>query len=295
VFLLPEVPTNRYQLVHDYLVSFIRQQQDQNLQALMIELERERSQRQEAEKQLRQAQLILESANQKVEAAKKEAKRRILFGSTVLCVALAVAAGASIFANSQAQKFAEVMQDKEVLVAALKNWGWTEPQINILLSTDDIRTKLPEVLRANTSLQKSLPQPFNNSSMQGQSAAADADLEWRSQVTVKYYAKAEEPPTVKSAIEKLGFQQVQIKPSIVKNVPNNLILYGESVNPEDVKLVAYTLIRAGIEIKAIRPFHSLKLKKENVSTIQVEAQAELQFSPPLKVEEIRNSSLPLLP
>ncbi|HBB34844.1 MAG TPA: hypothetical protein DC064_24445 [Cyanobacteria bacterium UBA9273] len=47
VFLLPEIPADRYQLVHDYLVDFIRHQQEPKLKA---ELERERKQRQQAER-----------------------------------------------------------------------------------------------------------------------------------------------------------------------------------------------------------------------------------------------------
>ena len=50
VFLLPEMPSDRYQLVHDYLAAFIRQQQEKKLNDLMVELEKERQQRQKAER-----------------------------------------------------------------------------------------------------------------------------------------------------------------------------------------------------------------------------------------------------
>ena len=45
VLQLPEMPTVRYQLVHDYLVVFIRQQEEPKLQELAAELEKERKQR----------------------------------------------------------------------------------------------------------------------------------------------------------------------------------------------------------------------------------------------------------
>jgi len=45
VVLLHENPANRYQLVHDYLAAFIRQQEEPKLKDLMTELERERNQR----------------------------------------------------------------------------------------------------------------------------------------------------------------------------------------------------------------------------------------------------------
>ncbi|MEI2583494.1 nSTAND1 domain-containing NTPase, partial [Scytonema sp. PRP1] len=52
VVLLRENPANRYQLVHDYLAAFIRQQQEPKLKELMAELERERKQRKLSEQKL---------------------------------------------------------------------------------------------------------------------------------------------------------------------------------------------------------------------------------------------------
>ncbi|MEI1374842.1 nSTAND1 domain-containing NTPase, partial [Nostoc sp.] len=45
VVLLPENPADRYQLVHDYLATFIRQQQEPKLKQVMAQLEKEREQR----------------------------------------------------------------------------------------------------------------------------------------------------------------------------------------------------------------------------------------------------------
>ena len=52
VFLLPEIPADRYQLVHDYLVVFIRHQEEPKLKELAAELEKERKQRKHSEAQL---------------------------------------------------------------------------------------------------------------------------------------------------------------------------------------------------------------------------------------------------
>ena len=51
VFLLPEFPADRYQLVHDYLATFIRQQQEAKLSELMAELTKEREQRRRSDEQ----------------------------------------------------------------------------------------------------------------------------------------------------------------------------------------------------------------------------------------------------
>lgn len=74
VFLLPEYPANRYQLVHDYLVAFIRRQQEPQLSKLIIELETERKQRQLSEEQLR----TLEQANQILADSQQKANQERL-------------------------------------------------------------------------------------------------------------------------------------------------------------------------------------------------------------------------
>jgi tetratricopeptide (TPR) repeat protein len=54
VVLLKEFPADRYQLVHDYLAEFIRQQQEPKLNQLMAELEAERKQRKLSDEKLNQ-------------------------------------------------------------------------------------------------------------------------------------------------------------------------------------------------------------------------------------------------
>ncbi|MDZ8082076.1 MAG: ribosome assembly protein 4, partial [Nostoc sp. DcaGUA01] len=52
VVLLPENPADRYQLVHDYIAGFIRQQQEPKLKQVMAELEKERKERKQSEAKL---------------------------------------------------------------------------------------------------------------------------------------------------------------------------------------------------------------------------------------------------
>jgi hypothetical protein len=58
------------------------------------------------------------------------------------------------------------------------------------------------------------------------------------------------------------------------------------VSVEDAKLVALTLVRAGIQIKSIRPFSDHSPRKD-AALIQVGGDAALRNSAPLSVEEIR--------
>jgi WD40 repeat protein/tetratricopeptide (TPR) repeat protein len=73
VFLLPECPSDRYQLVHDYVVAFIRQNQGQQVKK---ELEEERTKRKQSEERL----MILQQANQILDEAQKKALRIVRLG-----------------------------------------------------------------------------------------------------------------------------------------------------------------------------------------------------------------------
>ncbi|MDX2230249.1 MAG: hypothetical protein NW220_11470 [Leptolyngbyaceae cyanobacterium bins.349] len=67
VMLLPEVPEDRYQLVHDYLAAFIREQQEPLLTAQL----------REAQEKQRQAELREQQAQAELQRAKDEAKQEL--------------------------------------------------------------------------------------------------------------------------------------------------------------------------------------------------------------------------
>jgi hypothetical protein len=139
VVLLPEIPADRYQLVHDYLVFFIRQQQGQELLEELAELrqQQERSQaeieqlrrerleaelaREQEQRRLTEEELVrAEQAKQILGKANQKARQRIRIGSAVLCAAVVAAAATGLYAsiavgNAQAQK-----KDAENKVEAAK-------------------------------------------------------------------------------------------------------------------------------------------------------------------------------
>ena len=59
VLLFPEQPDDRYQLVHDYIATFIRQQQAPKLKVVMEELHREKEQRKVSEDKLNKSLVLL--------------------------------------------------------------------------------------------------------------------------------------------------------------------------------------------------------------------------------------------
>ncbi|BAY12459.1 nSTAND1 domain-containing NTPase [Calothrix sp. NIES-2098] len=115
VFLIPQSPADRYQLVHDYLVAFIRQQRGAEL---LAELEREKEQR----------KLIEAKLNKVLKRRLREAYLAGL-GLATLAVVAAVFGVQSFIANINAQinlistsseAFFASEQDKETLIESLK-------------------------------------------------------------------------------------------------------------------------------------------------------------------------------
>lgn len=87
VFLLKESPADRYQLVHDYLVTFIRHQQEPKIKELITKLEEERDKRLQVEAELKQtetAKQISETELRQTEAAKQIAEAQIQQATTDL-------------------------------------------------------------------------------------------------------------------------------------------------------------------------------------------------------------------
>ncbi|MEH1850655.1 MAG: ribosome assembly protein 4, partial [Nostoc sp.] len=114
VVLLPENPFDRYQLVHDYIAAFIRQQQEPKLKQVMAELEKEREQRKQSDAKLNRV------------------LKRALFGSITAGLGFAVLAAATFqwaveanvsqidAINNSSEAFAVSGQYPDALIAALK-------------------------------------------------------------------------------------------------------------------------------------------------------------------------------
>jgi tetratricopeptide (TPR) repeat protein len=83
------------------------------------------------------------------------------------------------------------------------------------------------------------------------------DIAKRRAITIQYFPKDVDRKTVEQAIKELGFELTIITPKPkLEALPTNAIWFGSEVGAENVKLIAYTLIRAGVNIKAIRPFRN---------------------------------------
>ncbi|MTJ50685.1 hypothetical protein, partial [Dolichospermum sp. UHCC 0259] len=94
VLLLPESPADRYQLVHDYLVEFIRQQQGNELLAKLAKAEAELKQEQEARQ-------IVEDAKRQADEQIKEGQKRLKLSSSLAVVLVVISGVASIYSMNQ--------------------------------------------------------------------------------------------------------------------------------------------------------------------------------------------------
>ncbi|MFN6232846.1 MAG: ribosome assembly protein 4, partial [Dolichospermum sp.] len=94
VLLLPESPADRYQLVHDYLVEFIRQQQGNELLAKLAQAQAELQQEKEAKE-------IIEQARIKAEAQIKEGQKRLKLSSRLAAGLVVIAGMVSVYSFNQ--------------------------------------------------------------------------------------------------------------------------------------------------------------------------------------------------
>jgi hypothetical protein len=114
-----------------------------------------------------------------------------------------------------------------------------------------------------------------------------SSIEPRRRITIEYFPKDVDGRTVRKAIEELGFRLKEKRP-VIGYIPTNAIWYGSEVRIEDLKLLAFTLIRAGVEIRAIR---SYQVEKNRSQVIQVGADVSIKNKPVLSVNEIRDTKM----
>lgn len=72
-------------------------------------------------------------------------------------------------------------------------------------------------------------------------------------VRVLYYPKSTDGATVATVLGKLGFPFE--KATAINAIPTNTIWFGNRVDVNDVKKIADALLRAGVNLRAIRRFH----------------------------------------
>jgi hypothetical protein len=155
--------------------------------------------------------------------------------------------------------------------ALLAQFGWNNDKLTTVAS-DQYSVK--QSLYANQALQQAMPREGR---------------EKRRAITVEYFPKNVDENKVEAALAELGFS-VRKPPAVVHAIPTNSIWFGSPVDIEDVKLVALTLIRASVQIRAIRPIQDYLVTKKDLPLIQVGADSSVVNDPVLTAEEINAAS-----
>ena len=141
VVLLPENPCERYQLVHDYLALFIRQQQEPKLKA---ELKKERKQRQQTEAELKRA----EEAKSILAAANKKAKQRIWISSGVMTISLVLGGIAAVLATQASRLSREAQTGSRLEREGITAWQQFEKyEIEPLLAAMNAGEELQKLVK----------------------------------------------------------------------------------------------------------------------------------------------------
>jgi hypothetical protein len=116
----------------------------------------------------------------------------------------------------------------------------------------------------------------------GQLVEAVAADPQRQSITVQYFPKDVDPEIVRVRLQDLGFTLTTPR-SDLNEIPTNAIWYGEEVDIESVKAIAYTLIGAGVDIKMIRQLNNSQGREQ---VIQVGGDGECLNQPALTLEAI---------
>ncbi len=104
--------------------------------------------------------------------------------------------------------------------------------------------------------------------------------------TIRYYPKLADQDRALLSLKDIGFKLVLFSPTeYMAHTPTNSIWFGPKVKIENVEIVALFLLRAGINIKAIRPFAISSEIKDNL--IEVGADIDVVNLPAYNLQRIK--------
>lgn len=117
--------------------------------------------------------------------------------------------------------------------------------------------------------------------------AARAPVASRRDVTIQYFPKDVDGDVVERSLRALGFE-LRRGSTQVPDVPTNALWFGSGVSLDDVKLAALTLMRAGVQLRAVRLFRSPGGAHEHL--IQIGADRAVTGRPVLTVEQVASAT-----
>ncbi|MFZ0406755.1 MAG: hypothetical protein WAM11_01400, partial [Cyanobium sp.] len=119
---------------------------------------------------------------------------------------------------------------------------------------------------------------FVKTAIQSTDAASKAE---RQRITVQYFPKGVDLIVIRNTLSSLGFTFME--GASQQRGATNAIWLGNDVPISDVKLVALTLVRAGVDLKTIRPFRKRHPVADGNLLIQVGTDEEFAGKPSLTI------------
>lgn len=147
------------------------------------------------------------------------------------------------------------------LLKQLQGWGWlsTSPALRQMQQADSARERiLAEFTPSQPMLIKGVPQSVN------------------SQI-------------VDFALRQVGFTVLPYREDETPETEVNIIYYGRDMNINEVKLAALTLMRAGVELKAVKPFP--KPTAGNLRAIKIEWNKYYELRKALNVQDVEAATV----
>jgi len=151
---------------------------------------------------------------------------------------------------------------------SLNSFGWPIKEVDSI-SLDD--SKVQEAVKANDQIRKFI---------------LEDNFQINSLTKLQYYPKERDMKKVSFAFKDLGFKLIE-KPSndALLDKKSNAIWYGDNVSIEEVKLVAYILIRSGVDLAFILNSGFLDDHKIMVGTVYANHPI-ISNAPNIKVDSI---------
>ncbi|MBH8563249.1 PD40 domain-containing protein [Nostoc sp. CENA67] len=299
VLQLPESPADRYQLVHDYLVSFIRQQQGNEI---LAELTREREQRLQAEEKLKReqdARQILINAQQEADRQIRQGRMQLTVSSGLAVCLLLLAGISSLYALSQIQVAKDAGNKKQ---EAENKFTTAEANYNLvtqrLQTTQEQQAEIQKKAQELEAKKKDAEQKFQTAQKNQQAAeaesklakqktqqanqnllAAKADLERVKQKASELQEKnAQAEERIKTAREKVKTAEVKLLQATTKQqqAESQVQQAQTTLNQAQAKLAQAQKATAAAEVAQKEAQKGTELERAGVNALRQFEYAELE-------------------
>jgi hypothetical protein len=127
----------------------------------------------------------------------------------------------------------------------------------------------------------------------GQVAAQARPTDSRTKESIEVFSRDVDRNVVLANLRNLGFAIIE-RPAIARHESTNKIWYSTDIPSDDIKLVALTLISAGVSIKAIQPI-PLSYQKLCQCSLEVGGDHAADAFPTITIEQIKAGGFPIPP